>query len=363
MPAILQQTAGGLWAEQPAGAVLDYSFDWQIPGDDITASVWTASPTTAPPLTITNQGQEGDRTYATLSGGVPGQWYAVTNTVTTAAGRTDAQSFMLRIAAGLPATGSGLFPFPPAAVAEMRRDRLTKLALSIPAASAITLTDEELWTKLQAAEGEAERMLRTWLAPREVIPNHQAYDAEAAQAVADGHKVHREPGYDWGPDMVRGDKWGMIEFRHRPVQLIRWARLSYPTPISGVAELPPDWFRIDSKPGTAQIVWNSSPNAFALNTFLLSALSAGRTVPFMMHLRYRAGIEDPRSAYPDLAGLVQRLAVINLVEDFILPQSGSISADGLSRSISMQVDQHREAVETKLGKMREAIGGIRFIMV
>jgi hypothetical protein len=344
---------------QPPISRQHYTMDWSaVLTSEITHSAWTASPA----LTITNQTQTTTTTGATLAAPTPGTWHQVTNIITTADGLTHHRSLFLLASLDLAAAApSALFPSPIAAVAQLRRDRLLKLATTHLAG--VSISDDECWKHLKAAEAEAERVLRTWLAPREVIPDHPDYDAEAAAAQAAGQRVHRDPGYDWGPHMMRGDKWALIEVRHRPLLSITYARFSYPSPLTGIAELPPDWFRIDSRAGTAQIVWSSSPNQFALNSFILSALSAGRLVPFMLHIRYRAGLANATDALPDLPSLVMRLATVHVVEDLLLPQSGSISADGLSRSLSMEASKHRDEVEDKLDAMRQAAEGIRFIMV
>lgn len=359
MPATFQTGAGGLWAEQPAGARLDYSFDWALDGGDtIATSTWTASPGTTPPLLLSGQTHEANRSTVFVAGGVPGAWYSLTNTITTAAGRTDQQGFMLLVSAGAPATArSALFPFPPAAVASIRRSRLVNLATSLLAG--ITLTDDAIWAKLMAAEAEVERALRVWLSPREVLPAHESYDDEADALIAAGQRVEREPGYDYSPAMFQGDRWGMLELRQRPILRIHWARFAYPLPGNTVVELPRDWLRPEGKTNRVSILPTSTPARAPLNAFILSAIGGSRTVPFMLQVAYRAGLADVRETLPDLPALVERLATVNLVEDQLLPQSASVSVDGMSRSLSYESAQHREKLEEKLDHMRDRLQGVR----
>ncbi len=359
MLAQLHDTAGGLWADQAPGSRLTYRLEHDLqPGEALTASTWAALPTDGtPPLTFTGAATAGNAAQVDISGGMPGRWYAVTNTATTSTGQISARSFMLLIAAPLPAQGSSaLWPFPPAAVAEVRRQRLFKLATTH--LSGITITDDEVWSKLLAAEAEAERNLRVWLTPREVLPALPDQDDEAAALVAAGQRVAREPGYDYEPAMFQGDRWGLLELRQRPVSVVRWARFAFPGSTATAAELPAAWLRPEGRTNKVSIVptggWPAS-----LNAFVVSVLGGGRTVPFMLQIAYRAGIENVREALPDLPGLLMRSATLSLVQDLLPASSGSVSADGLSQSISFEADKHAEAIGEKMAKMRDRLHGPR----
>lgn len=76
-------------------AALDYAIDWHawLSGDTIATSTWTV------PTGITKTSDTHDTTTATvwLSGGSVGQTYQLTNTITTAGGRTDERTFQLTI--------------------------------------------------------------------------------------------------------------------------------------------------------------------------------------------------------------------------------------------------------------------------
>ena len=78
-------------------AILDYSLDWGpwLDGDTIATSNWVVES----PLVIESASEVFTATTTTLfiSGGDAGQSYSITNTITTAAGRTDERTLDLRI--------------------------------------------------------------------------------------------------------------------------------------------------------------------------------------------------------------------------------------------------------------------------
>lgn len=360
MPALLQSTAGSLWAEQSQGSRLDYAFTWELDGDTITASSWMVEPTTGGP-TITGATFYPTDTSAFIGGGTAGKWYSVTNTITTASGRTDQQNFTLLIRSAEPISGTPLFPDPRAAVAAVRRDRLVALAASH--AAGLTLADDTIWSKLVAAEGEAQRELRVFLAPTNMLPAHPSYDAEAAALVAAGERVAREPGYDYNPEMFRGGRWGLIELHQRPVIRVDWMRFAYPRLDTIGYEIPTDWFRPEGSTNRVNLVPTTAAIMAPFNAFILSAMGGGSAVPFMLQAKYLAGLADVRATLPDLANVVARMACISIVDDLLLPQSGSVSADGLSQSVSMDNEKHREATEKKLAKMASQLRGVRMVIV
>jgi len=350
----IRETAGGAWAEQLPDETASYAFTW----DGVPAtSVWAASPNG---LTIT-PATAGNDTSALISGGDAGRWYGVTNTVELPGGEVRSRTFMLLISAGLPTTGSALFPFPPDAVAAIRRDRLVRLAKSHLGGD--ELTDDVIWGKLIAAEAEAERHLRVWLSPREVLPADPVYDADAAALVAAGQRVEREPGYDYDPALFDGSRWGLLELRQRPISAVRWVRFAYPNPDSNLSEIPANWLRPEGSTNKVNIVPSTGTVSLPLNTFIMSVLGGGHRVPFMLAVAYRAGIEKVNERLPDLAQTVKRMAMLSILDDMLMPQSGSVSADGLSQSISFEAEKHRDTIEAKLDKMRDQLQGPRLVFV
>ena len=76
-------------------AILDYSVDWAkwLAGDQINTSDWTV------PVGLAKTLDAATATKATvwLSGGDAGQSYTVTNRITTAGGRTEDRSFIVKV--------------------------------------------------------------------------------------------------------------------------------------------------------------------------------------------------------------------------------------------------------------------------
>lgn len=75
-------------------SVLDYSIDWSrwLAGDEIATSDWTVPP----PLAKVTDTKTTSRTTVWLSGGAVGQTHTVTNRITTAGGRTEDRSFLVK---------------------------------------------------------------------------------------------------------------------------------------------------------------------------------------------------------------------------------------------------------------------------
>ncbi len=81
-------------------AALDYALDWgaeYLSGDALLDSSWSVTPDEPGGAAIV--GSQFDLLVATVqvAGGVPGKIYRVTNHVTTASGREDSRSIILRV--------------------------------------------------------------------------------------------------------------------------------------------------------------------------------------------------------------------------------------------------------------------------
>lgn len=77
-------------------ALLDYGFDWSLwlqPGDTISSSTWQVEDG----LTASTPSHTATTTTVWLSGGTAGRSYQVTNRITTAGGRTDERTMVVRV--------------------------------------------------------------------------------------------------------------------------------------------------------------------------------------------------------------------------------------------------------------------------
>jgi hypothetical protein len=356
MATSFQTDGAGLWAEQDAGAALDYSLDWGDSldgGDIIVDSAWEADAG----LVIDRRSFTDATTTAWASGGLAGRSYAVRNRITTGTGRVDLRSFRIFVRSngvGLDAVHS-VFPDLPTAIAELRRDRLMGPASAWMAG--VELSDEYLLEKLQIAEREVERQLRMFLTPVTIIPE-TADDAERQALDEAGVRWEEEPGYDHEARLMGGDNWGAVELRHTPVIDVQEVRFAYPDPRSTLFQVPAEWLRLDKKYGRLQLVPTMSTGTIGLSGIILSALNGGRMVPLAIQVRYRAGLRDVRRKHPDLLNVIKRLTVLDVLDDQFMTGQGSISADGLSQSVAWDSGAHREIAAAKIDALRRSLQGI-----
>lgn len=84
------------WPNKDPSDVLDYAIDWtnELDEETIVGSSWAVSHAS---LVIDSDTIAGARAVVWLSDGLAGFLYAVTNTITTSAGRTFERSVSLRV--------------------------------------------------------------------------------------------------------------------------------------------------------------------------------------------------------------------------------------------------------------------------
>jgi hypothetical protein len=88
-----------IFVKDPA-ALVDYAIDWTAGylGDEtITSSVWRVSPAGAGGIAVSASAITPGKTLATLSGGVGGNLYHVTNLVNFSTGRSDERTLVVRV--------------------------------------------------------------------------------------------------------------------------------------------------------------------------------------------------------------------------------------------------------------------------
>ena len=250
-------------------------------------------------------------------------------------------------------------------VDELRRDRL--VAAASGAFPDVPLSDDYLWDKLRAAESEIAHTLRVPLVPTRFFPQQPTQEQLDE---LDGMAWELESSPDYYPDMFAGDRWGFILLRNKPVISIERMRFVYPTEANGHYDIPLDWLSIDKKYGHVRIVPTSNAILTGLAGLTMLGMQAGRTIPSMIRITYTAGLTDVANTYPELIDCIKKLAVVKLVSDLFLPQSGSISADGLSESMSVDMAKYHETIDHILngpdgsnGGLMAQIHGVRAIVI
>jgi len=89
----------GVYVKDPA-AVVDYTVDWgagYLSGETVSASAFSIEPVETGGLAVDAAASDGQTASVTLSGGLAGHTYRVTNHITTSGGRTDERSLTIRI--------------------------------------------------------------------------------------------------------------------------------------------------------------------------------------------------------------------------------------------------------------------------
>lgn len=243
-----------------------------------------------------------------------------------------------------------------AAVTEMRADRLALAAAA--ALPSVQLSDDYLYSKLLAAEKDiAQRQLRVYLEPTYIVPD-DAPQSELDALEAEGRVFAQEAAYDYDAEFFVGDRWGYIVAKSKPIVSVDSLKFVYPSAMNQVFTIPPEWIRLDKKHGHIRLVPASQSFAAPLGAFLIQALSGGRMIPFMIQLRYTAGLVNVMRDWPDLVDVIKKKAVANIITDAFLPQSGSISADGLSQSMSVDVEKYHESVDLIINGPKGSNGGL-----
>ncbi|PJA24959.1 MAG: hypothetical protein COX57_05725 [Alphaproteobacteria bacterium CG_4_10_14_0_2_um_filter_63_37] len=242
---------------------------------------------------------------------------------------------------------------------ELRADRIVSAARSyFPGFSP---SDSYLWNKVLAAEAWLERKLRTFFTPTVIIPN-DADQVEIAALDAAGTRWEMEAPYDYSMNLFFDDRWAFTRTNYSPLISVESLEFVYPSPFQTVFTVPTSWIRFDRMPGEIRIVPTGAAFIGPLNAFTLSAMAGATTIPQVMRLRYTAGIQDAFTKWPDLVEMVKRMAVLMVVEDQLVPSSGSMSFDGFSRSMSFDPEKTRANMDKDIRSLMDRIHGIRMVV-
>ena len=245
-----------------------------------------------------------------------------------------------------------------AIVSDIQSDRLISVAANY--FPGVELRTDYIYSKLLAAEANAEHRLRVFVEPV-VILSEGATQADQDALDAAGTRYTDEPAYDMEPSFFRGDSWGFMVLRHHPVQSIESVKFVYPSPFNGVFEVPLEWVRIDKKYGHMRLVPTSASFAAPLSMFIMQAMAGGRVFPHFIQVRYTAGLTT--TDYPDLVDLIKKMAVKRIIDDLYLPQSASDSIDGMSQNFSFDSSKYSESIDKQLESLRQEIHGVRMMVM
>lgn len=345
-------TGGVIWAEKDKDARIPYSFkltDLLPAGVPLDSCTVTVLPVGALTVIATVAGQT---VILDVSGGIERDWASIR--VHWVAGQKE-DDFVFRVftkedAEDVVALGSQLFPNRFTAVAALRRDQL------LASVGALDVSDDYVWMKLLAAEAEVGHLLRVPLSPTRFFTK----EPTAAQITAlGGQRWGVDPGYDYDNDFFQSDRWGFLRLRNKPLISVSSVVIRFPgAPATTFFTIPPDWLRFDAKYADVQFIPTSTDGSLPLHAFMLQAMSVGRGIPFAVNVEYVAGLSNVERNYPDLIDVVRKMAVLSTLEDAFQPQSGSLSADGLSQSISMDMEKHRDTVHARLYGPKGSNGGL-----
>ncbi len=174
-------------------------------------------------------------------------------------------------------------------VAELMRDRVLNSLGSYlnPAA----LNPDYLYAKLLAAESEASHTLRVYFQPTVIVPDDTPQSELDAMESAD-IVYATEASYDYDPDFFSGESWGYIVTKQKPIISVQSIVFAYPVPEQQFFQIPSEWIRLDKKYGHIRLVPAAMAFAAPLSAFIMQALGGGRTIPFMIRIKYISKYED-----------------------------------------------------------------------
>lgn len=238
-------------------------------------------------------------------------------------------------------------------VDELRQDQLIAAAAGV--LQGVSVSDDYLWDKIRAAESEIGHILRVPLVPTRFFPQPPT---QAQLDALEGMAWQLESAPDYEPEMFERDRWGFIVTRQKPIINVLSMRWVYPTELNGYYDIPTDWLSLDKKYGHIRIVPTSNAVLTSLAGLVMMNMAGGRTIPSMVHITYDAGLTDVATNYPELLDAIKKMAVLKVVGDAFLPQSGSISADGLSESLSVDMAKYDDAIDRILNGPPGGNGGL-----
>lgn len=238
-------------------------------------------------------------------------------------------------------------------VQSIREDHLMLASASHPLIA--ELSDRAILQKLRVAERDIARSLKVRLKPTMIFPYTPSQEEIDA---LEGMPYDEEPGYDYDAGFFWADSWGFLVLNERPVQRVDFVRFGYPSPQNTFYDIPSGWIRLDRKAGQVRLVPVGQTFTAPLNAFIMQVMGGGRSVPYMLQAKYVAGLDNVKEDWPDLVDVIIKEAVLTIIKGAFQPQSGSISADGLSQSISIDMAKYSETIQESLFGPKGSHGGL-----
>jgi hypothetical protein len=222
-----------------------------------------------------------------------------------------------------------------------------------------TPSPDYIWDKFLAAEIDAQRELHCFLTPTVLFP------ADPTQAEIDALQDSPwavDPGYDYDQDLLQPGGWTYLALRQKPVIAVESIKFAFPT-MGNVFTVPPAWIKLDKKYGHVRFIPAGSVFSLPMGSMMISAMGM-QAAPQFIEVRYTAGLKDAAVNYPDLLDLIQRMAMLRILQDAMLPASSSISADGLSQSVSApDLEKMQADIDRALETLRSRIHGIPLMVL
>ncbi len=216
------------------------------------------------------------------------------------------------------------------------------------------VSDDYIWDALKAAEADAQRELHVYFQPTVLFPNDPT---ETEITALNGAAWAVDPGYDYTEDLVQPGGWTFLPLRQRPVIAVESIKFVYPA-LGTVFNVPQNFIKLDKKYGHVRFLPTTNPFLGSFGGLMIGTMGMGN-VPQFIEVRYTAGLQNAARDYPDLLDLVQRMAVVRMLNDVMIQASTSISADGLSQSSSApDTDKVQAGVDKLLETLRQRIHGI-----
>ena len=208
------------------------------------------------------------------------------------------------------------------------------------------ISDDYLTNKIRGQEDGMERELGLLWQEKRV--RSEPKDAETDWDIF-------EQAYDYEADFFVGERWGFLKLRRYPVKSIQRVVFAYPNIDQKTFKVPTSWIRLEREYGYLRLVPDGLAIMTSFSGYVLSVLSGGRGIPATILVDYTAGFQtgtlDVKATlsadHNDLIEHLKYSVIADVLKDGFLPGSSSIAADGLSRSVSLELkgvyeEQHRQ---------------------